>query len=527
MKRFLCLVISLTLPVFAQHDPGRGAVRLMAKGDIEAGLEMVAQEAKRMTSPTDEAEKEFVRALAAGLQNDGEKAFEHAQKALEHGLPLSRLLAGPRDALSVLHAAPHLEWFEKRAPAILHGPMLGAVTDHTASFWLRTWNEATVTVRVIPVEAGEGEAAEVLASAKTSQQRDYTAVVRVEGLKPDRAYRYEVMVDGFAAVEGPEFRTFPKLGSPSSFRIAFGGGAGYTPQYESMWTTIAKRDPLALLMLGDNVYIDDPEHQLTNDYCYYRRQSQPLWRNLVAGTSVAAIYDDHDFGINDCNPGPEIDVPAWKRPVWQTFRNNWNNPAYGGGDEQPGCWFDFHIGQTHFIMLDCRYYRHLEGGSMLGPVQKAWLMDTLKNSKAVFKVIVSSVPWSPGVKPRSKDTWDGFPKEREDIFSAIETHRISGVLLMAADRHRTDYRKIPRPNGYDLYEVMSSRLTNVHTHPLVKKTKGSEFIMGYNEKCSFGVLEFDTTATDPTISYTIVNIDGEEHGKAALKLSELSFPEGE
>ena len=33
---------------------------------------------------------------------------------------------------------------------------------------------------------------------------------------------------------------------------------------------------------------------------------------------------------------------------------------------------------------------------------------------------------------------------------------------------------------------MSLRLTNVHTHSLMEDAKGSEFIMGYNEKCSFG-----------------------------------------
>ena len=68
---------------------------------------------------------------------------------------------------------------------------------------------------------------------------------------------------------------------------------------------------------------------------------------------------------------------------------------------------------------------------------------------------------------------------------------------------------------------MSSRLTNVHTHGLVENAKGSEFIIGYNEKCSFGLLNFDTTAKDPTIQYTIINIDGEAVGEATLKLSQM------
>lgn len=274
-------------------------------------------------------------------------------------------------------------------------------------------------------------------------------------------------------------------------------------------------------MLGDNVYIDDPKHLLTQQYCYYRRQSQPDWRHLVASVPVYAIYDDHDFGLDDCKPGPHIYKPKWKRTVWKTFRDNWVNPAYGGGEQQPGCWFDFQIADVHFIMLDCRYYRDLKGGSMLGPVQKQWVLDTLASSNGTFKVLVSSVPWASGVKPGSKDTWDGFPEEREQLFGFLEDRHIDGVILMSADRHRTDMRKIPRPNGYDLTDVMSSRLTNVHTHPLMEQAKGSEFVMGYNEKCSVGLLEFDTTVEDPQVTFRMVSIDNEDVGHRTLKLSKL------
>ena len=224
---------------------------------------------------------------------------------------------------------------------------------------------------------------------------------------------------------------------------------------------------------------------------------------------------------SDCNPGPDIETPAWKRPVWEVFRQNWNNPAYGGGSKQPGCWYDFHIGDVHFIMLDGRYYRDLAGGSMLGPVQKKWLLESLQSSKGKFKVLVSPVPWSPGVKPRSKDTWDGFPDEREEIFSFIENQKIDGVILMAADRHRSDLRKIKRPNGYDLYEVMSSKLTNVHTHGLMENAKGSEWIMGYNKECSFGLLDFDTTQKDPQVKFSIIDIDNQEIDSRTLKLNQL------
>ena len=153
-----------------------------------------------------------------------------------------------------------------------------------------------------------------------------------------------------------------------------------------------------------------------------------------------SIYDDHDFGTNDCVPGSEIESPPRKRKGWEIFRQNWVSPGYGHGEEPPGCWYDFEIADVHFMMLDGRYYRDRKGKTMLGSVQMRWLKETLVNSQAIFKVLASPVPWTAGVKPGSRDPWDGYPEEREEIFSFIENEGVEGVFLIAADRHRTDVR---------------------------------------------------------------------------------------
>ena len=429
-------------------------------------------------------------------------------------------MAGPRELFEPLQKnEAYAKWLAEKRKPLLHGPMLTSVTDTTAQFWVRTANPTQVTLSATTAGATSKTLPEC--STATTAAEDYTGVIHLKNLKPNTQYLYQLSINGQPQTEQLKFRTMPTAGEPAKFEVGFGGGAGYTPQFNHMWTTLAKQAPAAFLMMGDNVYIDDPTHSMTQRYCYYSRQSEPLWKSFIASTAMYSIYDDHDFGVNDCIPGPEIDEPGWKRPVWEVFKQNWNNPAFGGGKQQPGCWYDFQIADVHFIMLDGRYYRDLKGGSMLGPVQREWLLTTLKNSTATFKVLASPVPWSPGVKPGSKDTWDGFNDEREQIFSFVHTNNIDGVMLLAADRHRSDLRRIPRAEGYDFNEVMSSRLTNVHTHSLVESAAGSEFVLGYNEKCSFGLLSFDTTASDPTIHYTIINIDGEQVGSATLKLSAM------
>lgn len=520
------LVILCTFSVAnAQHDPGRNAVREIATGDTAAAIRTVGKAPRKSNSAISEADRLFVLAMAAMKDADVDKAFSLVKESIAAGLPIERLQAGPRELFAPLHArGDYQDWLEPHAKVLLHGPMLGYVTQDSARFWVRTSNEVKLGIALSKTNELEGKDLKVVKQMEkviSRKENDFTGTVAVTGLSPHTQYTYQVLLDDQPVGPIATFRTHPEQDTPSKFQIGFGGGAGFTPMYEKNWATIASHNLSAFFLLGDNVYIDDPKHRMSQQYCYYRRQSQPQWRDFVAKTPIYSIYDDHDFGVNDCVPGPKIEIPVWKRPVWETFKQNWVNPGYGGGPSQPGCWYDFWIGEIHFIFLDCRYYRDLKGGSMIGPVQKKWLLETLASSTGTFKVIASSVPWSPGVKPGSRDTWDGFANEREEIFRHIEKNNISGVLLMSADRHRSDLRKIPRKDGYDFYEVMSSRLTNVHTHGLVSGAKGSKFIMGYNETPSFGRLEFDTTASTPSIEYKIFDIDNQEQGSAKILLSEL------
>ena len=495
---------------------GRDAVSDIVDGEYDAAVEHF--EGYLSEHPKD-LESMYGLAIAYAQKQEIDKAITYVQKAVDEGLPFARFLAGPRDLLKPLTSSSQFKVLaEKYAVELLHGPMLGCVTESSAKFWVRTANE--VTAEVVVKSSGAGDFFQTRAAGKTSGKRDFTAVLSVEGLKPGTLYEYELRIDEGQKAEGGRFRTFGSSGRPTKFQVGFGGGAGFTPQYERMWNTIAGHNLPAFLLLGDNVYIDNPTRQAVQQYCYYRRQSRPEFRNFIASTAIFAIWDDHDFTTNDAGGGPEIYTPEWKIPVWRTFINNWNNPYYGGGEKQPGCWYDFSIGDVDFFMLDGRYYRdkpRSENPSMLGAAQKKWLFEKLKSSKATFKVLASPVPWALGAKPGSRDPWQGYKAEREQIFSFLESNRIDGVILISADRHRSDAWKIERENGYDLYEFESSKLTNIHTHKIMPGA-----LFGYNKKCSFGLLTFDTTITDPEVTYQIINIDDEVIRELLLKKSQLT-----
>jgi len=468
-------------------------------------------------------ESEYGLVLALTAQGRTDEALGFLKSSIDHGLPFSRYMAGPRNLFASIYKTETYRAMHWRlATPIIQGPMVGATGSDFVSVWVRTDSEREMTLQVAKdsdFSAIVGEQA-----GRSSAADDYTAVTRISGLKPSTTYFYRFVTDGAEVKPDARqsFTTFPEKGG--KFSIAFGGGAGYAPEHERMWDTLRSHELTAILLLGDNVYIDWPEIPETQRYCYYRRQSRPEFRKLVATTPTFAIYDDHDFGKDDAWGSPDPNHPAWKRPALKVFSENWANPSYGGGKENPGCWFNTSIGGVDFFLMDCRYYRDDKrvskpGKTMLGACQKAELKKALLASTATFKVICSTVPMGYKIKAKNEfcDTWDGYDEERREIFKFLDDNKIEGVFILAADRHRSDARVIEREGGYPLYEFMSSRLTNQIRHG----RSGRGLLFCYNEKCSFGKISFDLTVDDPTATYDVVTIDNETVHSFTLKRSQL------
>ncbi|MCA9199621.1 MAG: alkaline phosphatase D family protein [Planctomycetales bacterium] len=480
-----------------------------------------------------DGESLYFATLALAHLDRKDEAIAMLQQALAAGVPAVRFARSPADWNAALLRIPDIHQrlsISASRANLVHGPMLGNVTSGGVDVWVRTDRPAKVQ---IAVSQSPNSPDRLSNSVSTTEEADMTAVVHLTGLASDSRYYYWTFVDGQlvrpnstpSQTYSGTFRTAPITGQATKLTFVFGGGAAYIPRNTYAWKTIQGQDADMMLLLGDNVYIDDPSNLPYQRYLYYRRQSQPYFRDMATSLPIASIWDDHDFGDNDCEGGPEIDSPAWKRPVWQVFRQNWVNPGYGGGDSQPGCWYSFPCGDIEFFMLDGRYYRTASPSdgsmpTMLGPVQKAWLKQVLIQSAAKIKVLCSPVPWIGG----NADKWEGFAEERTELFRWLDQSRIEGVLLLSADRHRSDLLVTRRPGSYDLYEFMSSKLTNHHTHAEINQDQGALF--SYNDKCSFGLVTVDTRADDPVIQYEIKTIDNESVFTFSLSASQLQFSHG-
>ena len=499
---------------------------------VEGKIDDVIKSGKQGLGGSKAYEAPYALAMAYAAKGQLDEAMKYVKRAVDEGCPVERFIVGPRKFLEPLTSSNEFRKYAKgRYGELLHGPILGDVRVDSARFWLRTASEVEAEVSVF-----SGKKKVASASGKTVAENDYTCVIEVSGLEPNTRYTYHLQIAGkkVAIDPAPSFMTAMQVNAKLDFSVAFGGGSGYAPKYERMWDTILARHPRAFFWLGDNTYFniaDVIEHQR---YAFYRRYSRPEFRRLFASTPLYAIWDDHDFGGNDSLGGPQIEEPSWKRNVtFRTFKENYVNPYYGQGYEHPGCYFDFSIGDVDFIMLDCRYYRTVPqdpNPSMLGPVQREWLLKKLKSRKGTFKVIASSVPWTFGAKggtqssatlgrvPGAQDTWEGFPDEREVIFSCIEKNKIEGVYLISADRHRSDAWKIERENGYDFYEANTSHLTKNGSHPLMPKA-----IFSHRGTPMYGRISFHMSKADPEILYEVIDNDDKIVDSLLVKKSQLSF----
>jgi phosphodiesterase/alkaline phosphatase D-like protein len=232
-------------------------------------------------------------------------------------------------------------------PGLLLGPVLRHVGEHDATVWVETDGRCVVTV-------SRGDAT---ASERTfAVAGHHYAIVALTGLEAGTALEYRVDLDREPAWPDPELRLPPSLirtvdprrpvhllfGSCRSphtvvVRDPTGSGEDVLVAYaHEMLTLPVERWPDAVLMLGDQVYADEPSkhaielfarrrdlrrppHAQAADFEDYTILYREAWgeraiRWFMSTVPSSMIFDDHDV-IDDWNTSA-----AWRRDV---LRSSW------------------------------------------------------------------------------------------------------------------------------------------------------------------------------------------------------------
>ncbi len=403
--------------------------------------------------------------------------------------------------------------------ALMGGPMLGDLRSDGVTVWLRPASDAAMTVNI------DGKSHSVQSSSIGESVR-----VRVDGLRPNTSYDYTLESQGQTFATG-QFTTAPSVNEDSTFRLAFGSCFHKIGIHNpNLLREIVHRQPHAMLLLGD-IAVDDRNNQVAmhrSDY-QLRDVSKP-WRDFVSHVPVYTAWDDHDYFDNDLSGIPRGCTALDRDRVRNVWHENWNNPPTEA--EREGTYFNTQVGPVEVIMLDTRSCRDVgkrgKYGSYLGHSQMQWLKETLKKSKAPFKVISSGTMWSDYVS-NGKDSWGKWDTEaREEIFQFIERERIGGVLLVSGDRHGARGFRIPRPSGFNFFEFEPASLGGV-SGPAGLVKNCPEQLFGYdgqdssgNPFVACGEFTFQISGADSGVTFRLITQHGEIVEEIELSLAELT-----
>jgi alkaline phosphatase D len=273
-------------------------------------------------------------------------------------------------------------------------------------------------------------------------------------------------------------------------RIAFGSCARQkNPQ--PIWDAVVAAKPQLFLMMGDNVYGDTKSGELTKlAPAYAMLAAHPDFAKARAAIPFYAIWDDHDFGLNDGDGMFEHKAEAQK-----LFNRFWS--VTGERASREGVYDAAILGppgkRVQIILLDTRYFRSpLErksagtrgpgkyapsadsGKTLLGPAQWSWLEAQLRQP-AELRLVVSSIQIL--AENHAFERWGHLPHERERLLKLIGATGAKGVVFLSGDRHfgvlyrRTD--GVP----YPLVEVTSSSL-NGPLSPVFSMLDGEVGVLG-------------------------------------------------
>jgi alkaline phosphatase D len=388
------------------------------------------------------------------------------------------------------------------------GPVLGLTRDGGARIWIKASGPATSGVVI--GERPDLQKGRRVSGPDLTAESDFMGIVEVAGLRPATRYFYDVLIDHREALSPPSSFVTPRPDNAAGrLRFAVTSCVGLPEDVAPAWADLADVPIDLLLQLGDNVYAGSTEPEVQRRI-YYAHRWLPAHRAVAARTPTLAIWDDWDYA-GDNGDG----TARGKEMSLETFKRLWPNPEYGQPSE-PGVYFKFSWGDVDFFMLDGRYHRSPNDAAddgrkaMLGAAQLAWLKRELAASEATFKFVASGGEWQSRGR---EDSWRSFLRERDELFRFIEEHRITGVVLLAGDRHVTAaYQVLGR-----FIEVTSGPFGAENHEPPYNP---DEMFMLHDQGNFFVVLEVDTTAVDPALTLEVHQV-----GRGLVRKRAFSWPE--
>ena len=245
---------------------------------------------------------------------------------------------------------------------------------------------------------------------------------------------------------------------------------------QPIWDAILAGRPELFIFGGDNVYCEEPFTPARLRQAYALAAASPGMTRLRRSVAHLAIWDDHDYGVND--GGAEF---PGKHESKAQFLDFWQIAADDPRRGREGLYHAQVFGppgrQVQVILLDARWFRSPwkatdqrnapgkeryqrdadPGNTMLGPAQWDWLEAQLRQPAQV-RLIVSGIQVV--ADGHGWECWGNFPLERQRLYQLVARTGAEGVIFLSGDRHIGALYREPAGGPYPFFEMTSSGVTH-------------------------------------------------------------------
>lgn len=318
---------------------------------------------------------------------------------------------------------------------LVSGPMLTHVEMREARIWVQTDSEAQLTIRYRNLESGEEFTS---ASVEANPELGNTALLTLNAVEPGRRYSYQVLQDGTAVGDAAEFTSptnYFDRNPPPDFRFAVGGShyaieEGFEPPYQllgggyGIFQSILQSEPKFMIWAGNTAHLRKSD---------YTTQAGTIKRFTTArqidelAPLLSTVPNYAVWGSSDFSPREAGRHYAYRSIVESSFDAFWPRPVKIPGLE--GRCSQFRYSDCEFFLLDVQSYRDLSTGlpAILGEAQINWLRNSLRQSDATFKFIISGAP---ALNPASNPSNLSYAnREHTQLMDMLRAEKNTGTVL--------------------------------------------------------------------------------------------------
>jgi alkaline phosphatase D len=313
------------------------------------------------------------------------------------------------------------------------------------------------------------------------------------------------------------------------------GSCCHQDKPQPIWDPLNDFKPDLFIMLGDNIYADTTDMTVMA-HKYQMLGNQPGFKRVRAHCPVVAIWDDHDYGVND--GGAEYPMRNQSKQIMLDF---FEEPADSPRRARAGNYVSYLFGpagrRVQVILPDSRYFRspikssaeprgkdvrgeytatYDPSQTMLGEEQWQWLAQQLQQP-ADLRIFGMGTQFL--AEFNGYEAWANFPLERERLLTMLREYKVEHAFFISGDTHWAELSRVHLNYLYPLYDMTSSGLTEVWNNVGPNLHRLGRSYLGQN----FGSIEIDWQSSQPAITLQIHDVTGKVQLERKIPLKELEF----